>query len=249
MLDLTQIARTNLETQPYSWAAINGLFAPKDAAALAETYPRDHFKTLSGHDGEKEYLYESRSLIGMGADTASFAEELSSAWLELAQDLISPAYRTAMSLLTGYDLTTAAIEANVFHFGPGASLGPHLDLPAKRITHVLYFNRTWDPLDGGCLNILNSGNPDDVVAEILPLVGNSSVLVRSNRSWHSVRRVVDGSPRSRRSVTVTFYHSGAVSTMWPPGDETPLHRYDAEDGSEPRPSRFWSRRLRRAASR
>jgi SM-20-related protein len=249
MIDLTRISRAALETQPYSWAAVNGLFAPKDAAALAATYPRDHFKTLHAHDGEKEYLYESRCLLPMGGDTASNAEELSDAWRGLAQSLISPDYRAAMSLLTGYDLTSAAIEANVFHYGPGACLGPHLDLAAKRITHVLYFNSAWNPQDGGCLEILRSGDPDDVAAEILPLVGNSVVLVRSDRSWHAVRRVADGCRKSRRSVTVTFYHPGAVSTMWPPGEDTPLHRYDAgEDLEEARPAGFWTR-LRRAASR
>ena len=246
MLDLTQIARRSLETQPYSWAEIDDLFSPKDGAALAETYPGDHFKTLNAHDGEKQYLYECRSLLGMGVDTVSYPAELSGAWLKLAHDLLSPEYRTAMSLLTGYDLTSAPIEANVFHYGPGASLGPHLDLPAKRVTHVLYFNTRWNPEDGGCLSILRSGNPDDVAANILPLVGNSAVLVRSNRSWHAVQRVVDGCRRSRRSVTVTFYLPGSVSTMWPPGDATPLHPYHDPEAEEVRPA---SRARRLFASR
>jgi len=251
MLDLKQISRRTLETEPYSWAEVDGLFAPADAAALSATYPRDHFKTVRGHDGEKEYEYEARGLLGMGADTVTHGGELSAAWQELARDLLSPEYRTAMSLLTGRDLTTVAIEANVFHFGAGACLGPHLDLPAKLVTHVLYFNSTWNASDGGCLSILRSNDPADVAAEILPLVGNSSVLVRSDRSWHAVSRVVEGSRRSRRSVTVTFYSPGSVSTMWPPGDETPLHRYDAAD-SEPEeapPAGSWVRRLRRLASR
>jgi hypothetical protein len=59
-----------------------------------------------------------------------------------------------------------------------------------------------------------------------PLVGNSSVLVRSDRSWHAVQPFVEGSRKSRRSVTVTFYRPGAPSTMWPSGDTTPLHTYD-----------------------
>jgi SM-20-related protein len=226
MLDLTAIARSTLRSEPYAWAEIDGLFSPQGAAALAESYPRDHFKTLSGHDGEKQYHYEARSLIGMGAATAMFGEELGKAWLELARDLPSPEYRTAMSLLTGRDLTAAPVEVNVFHYGPGSSLGPHLDLPAKLVTHVLYFNRTWNPADGGCLSILRSKDPGDLAARILPLAGNSSVLVRSDRSWHAVQPVVEGSRKSRRSVTLTFYRPGAVSTMWPPGDTTPLHRYE-----------------------
>jgi SM-20-related protein len=228
MLDLTAIARSTLRSEPYAWAEIDGLFSPKGATALAESYPRDHFKTLSGHDGEKQFLYEARALIGMGATTAAHGNELGKAWLELAHDLLSPEYRTAMSLLTCHDLTAAPVEVNVFHYGPGSSLGPHLDLPVKLATHVLYFNKTWNPVDGGCLSILCSKDPDDVAAQILPLVGNSSVLVRSDRSWHAVQPVVPGGRKSRRSVTVTFYRTSAVSTMWPPGDTTPLHRYDPE---------------------
>ena len=86
------------------------------------------------------------------------------------------------------------------------------------MTHVFYFNETWDPQDGGCLNILRSSDMADSIAEITPIVGNSSVLVRAQNSWHSVSRVVEGCHTSRRSMNVIFYHPGAVSTMWPPGD-------------------------------
>lgn len=206
MLDVTAISRSDLQSEPYWWTEIGGLFDARGGRALAGSYPRDHFKTLSGHDGEKQFLYESRSLLHMGARRPSFASELSPAWQELAGDLVSPGYRAAMSLLTCRDLTAAPTD--------------------KIVTHVLYFNRAWDPADGGCLSILRSKDPADVAGTILPLVGNSSVLVRSDRSWHAVQPVAPGIRRSRRSVTVTFYRTGAVSTMWPPGDETPLHGYD-----------------------
>lgn len=247
MLDLTQITRRKLETEPYAWAEVGGLFTAGNAEALAATYPRDHFKTVSGYDYEKSYVYEARALLDFGKDSVAYAADLSEAWRELAHDLLSPAYRAAISQLTGYDLTEAPVEANVFHFGPGASLGPHLDLPAKLVTHVLYFNRTWNSSDGGCLGILRSSDPTDLAAEILPLVGNSSVLVRSDLSWHAVSPVVDGCRRSRRSVTVTFYRPGAASTMWPAGDATPLHRYEASDDEAGPPrgsflSKLWSRK-------
>jgi Rps23 Pro-64 3,4-dihydroxylase Tpa1-like proline 4-hydroxylase len=134
-----------------------------------------------------------------------------------------------MSALTGYDLTEAPLEVNVFHYGPGCSLGAHKDLPDKLVTHVLYFNRSWNKSDGGCLSILRSKDLADLVTEVLPVVGNSAVLVRSDESWHAVSRVVNGSASSRRSVTVTFYRPGSVSTMWPPGDTAPLHRYQTAD--------------------
>jgi Rps23 Pro-64 3,4-dihydroxylase Tpa1-like proline 4-hydroxylase len=134
-----------------------------------------------------------------------------------------------MTTLTGCDLTRAPMEVNVFHYGPGAQLGPHPDLPDKIVTHVLYFNRSWNPADGGCLSILRSANPLDLAAEIVPVVGNSAIIVRSDKSWHAVSRVVSDSASSRRSVTVTFYRPGSVSTMWPPNERAPLHRYQAAD--------------------
>lgn len=249
MIDLTQILQYGLKTDPYSWAEISNLFSPKDAAALATSFPRDHFKTVVGYDGEKDYEYEARALIAMGADAVSYAEELSEAWLSLARDLISPAYRSAMSSLTGCDLTAIPLEVNVFHYGPGARLGPHSDLQDKIVTHVLYFNEVWDRDDGGCLTVLRSADSADVAAEIVPLVGNSAVLVRSEKSWHAVSKVVNGCRLSRRSLTATFYRPGSVSTMWPPADTPLLHRYN-DTGPElntRRDKSLWARFRRRFA--
>jgi SM-20-related protein len=101
MIDLTQIARHTLQTQPYAWAEISNLFSPRDAAALAASFPCDHFKTVESYGGEKDYEYEARALIAMGAYAISNPDELSEAWLSLACDLLSPSYRVAMSLFLG----------------------------------------------------------------------------------------------------------------------------------------------------
>jgi hypothetical protein len=108
------------------------------------------------------------------------------------RDFLSLEYRNALSALTGCDLSDLPLEVNIFHYGPGASLGAHADLPDKVVTHVLYFNDTWDPDNGGCLSILREKDKSTVVAQIPPLAGNSVVLVRSDNSWHAVSRVVNG---------------------------------------------------------
>ena len=225
MLKLEQIASRTLNNQPFAWAKIDGLYSPEDAAALAATYPHDHFKIVEGYGGEKDYHYEARALIAMGANTIAHPEALSESWLRLARDLLSPEYRAAMSALTGHDLSRNAMEVNVFHYGPGSHLGPHLDLKDKLVTHILYFNPSWRREDGGCLAVLNSADARDVADVVEPVVGNSAVLVRSENSWHEVTRVVNGCRQSRRSMTVTFYHPGSVSSMWPPEDTTPLRDY------------------------
>jgi SM-20-related protein len=51
MLDLARLERQTLKTEPYEYAFADGVFSPDAAAALAATYPRDHFKTVRGDDG------------------------------------------------------------------------------------------------------------------------------------------------------------------------------------------------------
>ncbi len=251
MIDLTRIEQSALSTRPYEWAFVGDLFAPAAAAELVASYPRDHFKTVKGYDGEKGYEYEARSLIAMGGAAASYAGGLGGAWRRLAADLSSPAYRAAMTRLTARDLDSLPMEVNVFHYGPGAWLGPHIDLKEKVVTHVFYFNERWDEADGGCLQILRSADMSDRAASVAPVVGNSAVLVRSEKSWHAVSPVAGGCRQSRLSMTVTFYSPGSISTMWPPGDTTPLHEYGATpDASAPNVApTLWKKLYARVASR
>ena len=220
VIDLSRIARSQLETEPYRWAAVSGLFAAADAAALAATFPDDHFKRVADHAGEKKHEYQVRSLIRMSAQSISAEKQLSSAWQALARDFLSPAYRNAMSGLIGIDLSAAELEVNVFHYPPGGLHGAHTDHRDKIVTHVLYFNESWNDDDGGCLLILKSSDIQQSVTRVSPLVGNSAVLVRSDDSWHAVSPVVPTCQLSRRSLTATFYHPGHVSTtVWPRWDQ------------------------------
>jgi SM-20-related protein len=219
VIDLDRISRSHLETEPYKWAAVSGLFTAADAAALAATFPRDHFKRVADRAGEKKHEYQVRALIRMSAQSISREKQLSGVWQALAHDFLSPTYRNAMSELTGIDLGAAELEVNVFHYPPGGLHGAHTDNRDKIVTHVLYFNESWNDDDGGCLLILKSSDPGEMVARISPLVGNSAVLVRSDHSWHAVSDVVQTCQLSRRSLTATFYHPGCVSTtVWPRWD-------------------------------
>jgi Rps23 Pro-64 3,4-dihydroxylase Tpa1-like proline 4-hydroxylase len=161
----------------------------------------------------------------MGQNEVANAASLSAAWAELANDLLSAQYRAAMSTLTGMDLRTVPMEVNVYHYGPGSLLGPHRDLPEKMVVQVFYFNADWDAKDGGCLSILNSADSNDLCAAVTPFVGNSAAFIRSENSWHEVTQVSKDCRQSRRSMTVTFYCHGAVSSMWPAGEEAALHTY------------------------
>ena len=224
-INLTQIKNHRLETHPYQWTMIDQLFDRQQAFYLTETYPSDHYKSVDAYDNEKGYRYEVRSLIPMGKDQIAFSEQLSPSWRQLALDLLSTDYRDAISQLTGIDLQNAPMEANLFHYGPGSWMGPHLDLKEKLVTHILYFNSKWDVANGGCLAILQTKNMADSVCLIPPIVGNSAVLVRSNHSWHAVLPISNQCHTSRRCMTVTFYHPQSISTMWPPKENPKLHTY------------------------
>lgn len=234
MLELGRIQQAVLKTEPYKWAFVDELFSPGHAADLAATFPCDKFKKVAGYDGEKGYEYFSRSLIHMGAAEPSHVEGLSPSWRELAYDLLSPAYRQAMSRLTGRDLSESPLEVNAVHYGPNCWLGPHVDLKEKIVTQILYFNDEWNRKDGGYLEILNSSDPSSGAAEAMPLVGNSAVLVRSDNSWHAVARIAEGCQLSRRSLNVIFHSPGAISTMWPPGDRAKLSDYQMNSGKASR---------------
>jgi SM-20-related protein len=226
MLQLARLEAATLAPAPWQWGVVDELFRAGDATELARDFPRDHFKPVTGYDGEKGYAYYAREFIGMGAACASHEESLRPAWRRLARALLSVEYRTAMSRLVGTDLGARVLEVNVFHYGPGSWLGPHVDLKEKTVTHVLYFNQAWEVEQGGCLMILGSKDMTDVVRQVPPIVGNSAVLVRSDVSWHAVAPVDAACTASRQSMTVTFYTPGSISTMWPPGDATPLAPYE-----------------------
>lgn len=155
MIDFTRLTPQALSSEPYRWAFIDQLFSPADGEALVKTFPRDHFKTVAGYDGEKGYQYEARSLVAMGADAPMRAEFLSPAWRRLADELLSPAYREAMSRLTRLELADLPMETNVLHYGRSAWLGPHVDLEDKVVTAA--GEATCPCAGGACLGAASRG--------------------------------------------------------------------------------------------
>ena len=209
------LARTPLRETPYRFVLVEGLVPRRALRELSRTYPLDNFKLVEDFAGEKDYSYEARELIPMHGSSVAHPTALSSSWKRLGRELLSAEYRQAMSDLIGIDLSSAQLEVNVFHYGADSLLGPHTDLEDKIVTHVMYFNPTWDESDGGYLRILNSADPEDVAMTVSPVLGRSVIIVRSDRSWHAVDQVGPSSTTTRRSLTATFYSPGSLSTMWP----------------------------------
>jgi hypothetical protein len=213
MIDFDALASTPLRRAPYDWALVGGAIESARAPVLIDTFPVDDFWRIAGHDGEKSYTYSARPLVILGAHRTANLSPLPPAWRELADDLLSPRYREALEALLGRSLADARMEAAIWRWDEAAHLGPHLDMPDKIVTQVFYLNAGWNPWWGGCLRILNSKDEADVAEEIQPLLGSSSVLVRSDSSWHAVTEVA-GAPVPRRSLIVTWHQASSESPTW-----------------------------------
>ena len=222
MIDFDALASTPLQHSPYEWALTEQALDPARASAMIDTFPTQDFWQIAGHDGEKSYTYDARPLVIAGADRGPRLSPLSDAWQEAVDDLLSPRYREALGTRSAASLDDAVMEANVWRWPNAAHLGPHLDMRQKIVTHIFYLNAGWNPWWGGCLRILNSKDEEDVTAEIPPRLGNASILVRSDRSWHTVTPVT-AAPVPRRSLIVTWFQPGSESNTW----------YEDEDGDGP----------------
>jgi hypothetical protein len=218
VIDFDAIASAELQATPYEWAVVPQAVEPGQAAALIDTFPVDDFWRLQHHDGEKSYTYSARPLVILGDDQPASLSPLSDPWQELVRDLLSPRYRDALSRAIARPLDDALMEVAVWRWDQDAELGPHLDMREKLVTQVFYLNGGWNPWWGGCLRILNSKDEGDLHSEIPPLLGSSSVLVRSDESWHCVSPVADA-PVPRRSVIVTWFHAGSESPSWYEDDD------------------------------
>ena len=213
-LDLDALESTRLRTEPFNWSLVDPAFRPGVADLLLDTFPAENYWIIDGNDGEKQYTYLARPLVTLGASTPVEAPDLDPIWTSFAEDLVSEDYRHALSALAGVPLHDALMEASIWRWDSGHQLGPHRDMASKLVTQVFYFSERWEQGWGGTLQILRSQNPDDVYDEIPPVNGTSSVLVRSETSWHAVSEIGAAAPEPRRSVIVTWFVAGSTSPVW-----------------------------------
>jgi GT2 family glycosyltransferase len=214
VLDVDALRAADLEVVPFGWAFVPQALDCPAAQTLLRTFPVDGFWLIDGEDGEKSYTYAARPLVTLGADRPVDAPDLDPLWSQLALDLVSDAYRDALGDLIGEALDDALMEASIWRWDQGHQLGPHRDMTEKIATQVIYFSDEWRPEWGGTLRLLNSADPADVFCDVLPGNGSSSILVRSDHSWHAVTRITGAAPAPRRSVIVTWFRPGARSPVW-----------------------------------
>ncbi|MEW9518214.1 2OG-Fe(II) oxygenase [Streptomyces tubercidicus] len=201
---LVSFDRTTAEDAPFRWYHVHDTFAPAEARALRDTFPRDGLRMVTRTGTDKSYAMYHRRLHPVD-DGEAGAAGLAGPWRRLVAEVTGPAYRAAVAGLTGLPVGDAPVEVNVWRYGGSCWLDPHVDKPEKLVTHVLYFNEAWPTGRGGDLLLLGSSSGDDVVRRVAPVANTGVLLVRGEESWHAVERVREeaGGPE-RLSAQVVF---------------------------------------------
>jgi len=214
MLDLGALREARLGDPPHRWGYLRQALGAEAARALRETFPGSGYWSLRRHDGEKAMDLRLRCLVALGGAEPAGADSLPPAWRAFTEELLSDGYRDAFAEALGISLDDHLLEVSAWRWPPDAFLDPHVDLERKLASQVFYFNDGWDPDWGGCLDILGSEDPEDVVARLPPALGSASIVVRSDSSWHAVQRVRAAAREERLSVIATWQHPGTESPFW-----------------------------------
>jgi len=187
------------EFHPYTWLATEagGLFAADAEQELANTFPVDSFeRRVAAPQGDKQYRNHSRQIESEASPQDML---LPASWRNLILDLRSADYRRTVARILQQPVAPAVALRLVRH-APGDFVGAHTDRPDKLFSHILYFNADWQPDYGGFFEILDGAST--VVARVMPALGTSVLLARSDHSWHRVSPVVAGNAPERRSLLI-----------------------------------------------
>lgn len=209
MINFKKIKEGKLEKYPFQTAAFTDLIDVETIEKLRQEYPKDNFimyERRMGHD--KTYKQCGRHLIIPGENSPYKEEMLTETWRTFCEDLLSKEYREAMECLIGQSLKNAYLGVDLWRFDPGSGcyIAPHSDVPWKIATHLFYLVKDWKKEWGGVLSYHDCDKNDDVVIEVLPSMSMSPVLVRSDKSFHSIQPVNINSPESRKVVDIVFYN-------------------------------------------
>ncbi|MFT4613480.1 MAG: Rps23 Pro-64 3,4-dihydroxylase Tpa1-like proline 4-hydroxylase [Bacteroidia bacterium] len=130
-------------------------------------------------------------------------------WQEFLAELRSDSYRGEVERLLGARKAEFRFH---WHYTPnGADVSPHCDARREHGSHLFYFNseEDWGPAWGGAMPELDDGGtldynsaPDykdfDEIKECDAIGNCSSLMLRTDHSWHAVRPIECPEDRLRR---------------------------------------------------
>ncbi len=224
ILDIDELQHFPLHRQPFQWGATHGLMRMEDALALEADFPSEGYIVNERlHGSDKTYRIAINTLLAPGDSETKAGVTLSPHWQRIVDELRSDRYRQTMSALSGINLDDALLEIVLNQYDRAYWLAPHTDKFPKLVTQLFYFGDHWDARWGGNLQILLSEQPDSVIYEVTPCTGASTIIVRSDNSWHAVTPVEAQAPTQRKSLQITFW---AAEPLKPP----PGRRHLDEEG-------------------
>lgn len=207
VLDHAALAGAALHADPYAFAVVPESIADRDTAALLrKEFVRANFvrNERAQAGASKKYLMYNYEVVTENVVDESQFDGLAPVWQELVREILSTRYRDTVQQLAGIPLDDAGVTVRIDRYLPGCWIEPHVDRADKVVTHLLYFNEEWRPEWGGEFRVLNGPDMDDCRERVLPLLGTSVVMVRSDRSWHGVPPVAPEAPEGRMSMLVHF---------------------------------------------
>ncbi|MEH1827097.1 MAG: 2OG-Fe(II) oxygenase [Nostoc sp.] len=219
MLNLDAIRNGVIQEYPYHWIFFDNLIAKPQLIELFNSFPYEKFPERPGG-----------LILDQGAEVVTNAEKfydatknkcyippspkLNSVWQTLVDELISPAYREAVTKLTRLNLDRHLIRISLSQLDSTAnkSLAPHKDSwfvnnrnSGMALSHLFYLSEDWNSEWGGSLQILENEQRESVFQEILPQLGNSVLFVCEHNAWHVVAPISPLALCKRQHLMVRFY--------------------------------------------
>ncbi|CDL83810.1 2OG-Fe(II) oxygenase [Xenorhabdus szentirmaii] len=217
ILNLDALKNMKLNDDPSPWAICDNTFKQMISD---DDFPVDHWTYHSqrklaealGKKGSQEWYQhnvKTRPLLELGVKEPYMPDELPDIWLSIASDLLSDDYTECISEISEYDVRKLQFQAHFWEFGPGSFFQPHVDKPHKIVTHLMYLTDNWVPEMGGCLQLLRSADPKDVVVEIAPRKNTSVLIRRTDSAWHAVTPIPSDMQTVRKVLQVWFWDTPA----------------------------------------
>ncbi len=216
MLDCTAIATAAARTDPYRHFAYSGAFtSDRTAAELLATFPDEGYEWQIEYkidqalrvDERKAARHKKRMRVAVDIEHTELIDpgSLSAAWRAVMAEVLSPAYREAVSTATQVDVRRMGMLAHFWRFAPGSYFRPHVDLPHKAVTHLFYFGAGWRSEWGGCLRLLDGPDMAAAAVEYAPVLNTAVIQVRSDDAWHAVSTLAPDCPHERLVFQVWFH--------------------------------------------
>ncbi len=238
MLEYINAARLTLRVEddaqafstavPYKHLVIDDILVPGCESLVADAFPAKDWQKWDDADHQYQRLKSTCSRVGaIPAPIDRVLLELLSgevlSWLEKLtgiKDLLADPHLEGGGLHTTFE---------------GGYLVPHTDFHVTDITNyfrrlnlLLYLNPNWTPDNGGCLELWDK-QQDNIVKEVVPILGRCVVFQTDDRSVHGFSQPVSG--RIQRNSIALYYY-----TSYPPeefsGDGNTYWRLDTLQGKD-----------------